>query len=267
MGVVRQPGSALVSAALEARLQINAPGTGDFSQGLFISHCPKECPPIRRACRSRPPGPQEWHLGPAGPGLQAPPVSPPLQVLSQLEACGLVETIHISAAGFPIRVSHRNFVERYELLRRLRPGTAPSQSADEGRSERSPRAEQATLQALFQDILHTLPALAQAAATPGDRAEATPAPVHCGRTKVFMTDSTLELLERGRAQVLEQCARCIQGGWRRHQRRKQERQRQAAVLIQAAIRSWLTRKHIQRLHAAATVIKRAWQKWRVSVDS
>lgn len=30
-------------------------------------------------------------------------VSPPLQVLSQLEACGLVETIHISAAGFPIR--------------------------------------------------------------------------------------------------------------------------------------------------------------------
>uniref|UniRef100_A0A8D1A9H0 Unconventional myosin-XIX n=1 Tax=Sus scrofa TaxID=9823 RepID=A0A8D1A9H0_PIG len=230
----------------------------------------------------------------------------PEEVLSQLEACGLVETIHISAAGFPIRVSHRNFVERYELLRRLRPGTAPSQSADEGRSERSPRAEQATLQALFQDILHTLPALAQAAATPGDRAEATPAPVHCGRTKVFMTDSTLELLERGRAQVLEQCARCIQGGWRRHQRRKQERQRQAAVLIQAAvsqpqaiksrslwctgipipcpahpeplqfsadqviphlrvaaIRSWLTRKHIQRLHAAATVIKRAWQKWRI----
>lgn len=28
---------------------------------------------------------------------------PSLQVLSQLEACGLVETIHISAAGFPIR--------------------------------------------------------------------------------------------------------------------------------------------------------------------
>ncbi|XP_062968111.1 unconventional myosin-XIX isoform X7 [Cynocephalus volans] len=46
------------------------------------------------------------------------------EVLSQLEACGLVETIHISAAGFPIRVSHQNFVERYELLRRLRPCTS-----------------------------------------------------------------------------------------------------------------------------------------------
>ncbi|XP_066219275.1 unconventional myosin-XIX isoform X1 [Saccopteryx leptura] len=188
------------------------------------------------------------------------------EVLSQLEACGLVETIHISAAGFPIRISHRNFVERYELLRRLHPCTSPgpqSPSPNEGCSERSLHAEGATLQPLLQDILHTLPALSRAAATPSDPAEATPAPVHCGRTKVFMTDSTLELLERGRARVLEQCARCIQAGWRRHRHRKQERQRRAALLIQAAIRSWLTRRHIQRLHTAATVIKRAWQKWRI----
>lgn len=77
-----------------------------------------------------------------------------------------------------------------------------------------------------------------------------------------MTESMLELLESRRARVLEQCARCIQCGWRRHQHRKQERQRRAAILIQAAIRSWLTRKHIQRLHMAATIIKRTWQKWR-----
>lgn len=48
--------------------------------------------------------------------------------------------------------------------------------------------------------------------------------------------SQLELLECGRAQVLEQCACCIQGSWRRHQHRKQERQRQAATLIQAGRR-------------------------------
>lgn len=188
------------------------------------------------------------------------------EVLTQLEACGLVETIHISAAGFPIRVSHQNFVERYALLRRLCPRTTSgtqSRSPNKGCSEWNPQAEEATLQPLLQDILRTLPTLTQAAATPGDPAEAMPAPVHCGRTKVFMTDSTLELLEHGRAHVLEQCARCIQGGWRRHQHRKQERQRRAAVLIQAAIRSWLTRKHILRLHTAATVIKRAWHKWRI----
>nr|XP_023445590.1 unconventional myosin-XIX isoform X2 [Dasypus novemcinctus] len=187
------------------------------------------------------------------------------EVLSQLEACGLVETIHISAAGFPIRVSHQNFVERYELLRRLRPHTSSglhSPPPAKGRSGRPPLAEEATLQPLLQDILHTLPALTQAAATPGDPAEAMPAPLHCGRTKVFMTDVTLEVLEHGRAQVLEQCARCIQGGWRRHQHRKQKQQRRAAILIQAATRSWLTRRHIQRLHTAATVIKHAWHKWK-----
>lgn len=75
--------------------------------------------------------------------------------------------------------------------------------------------------------------------------------------------SQLELLECGRAQMLEQCARCIQCGWRQHRLRKQEKQRQAAVLIQAAFRSWLTRKHIRRLHRAATVIKHAWHKWRI----
>uniref|UniRef100_A0A2I2YEB3 Myosin XIX n=1 Tax=Gorilla gorilla gorilla TaxID=9595 RepID=A0A2I2YEB3_GORGO len=184
----------------------------------------------------------------------------------QLEACGLVETIHISAAGFPIRVSHRNFVERYKLLRRLHPRTSSGPDSPypaKGLPERCPHSEEAMLEPLIQDILHTLPVLTQAAAITGDSAEAMPAPMHCGRTKVFMTDSMLELLECGRARVLEQCARCIQGGWRRHWHREQERQRRAVMLIQAAIRSWLTRKHIQRLHAAATVIKRAWQKWRI----
>ncbi|XP_013374789.1 PREDICTED: unconventional myosin-XIX isoform X2 [Chinchilla lanigera] len=181
------------------------------------------------------------------------------EVLSQLEACGLVETIHISAAGFPIRVSHQNFMERYASLRRLRPHTPSglhNLCAARGHSGQLPCSEETTLQTVLRDLLHALPALTRTAATPAD-------PLHCGKTKVFMTESTLELLEGRRAQVLEQCARCIQSGWRRHQYRKQERQRQAAVLIQAAIRSWLTRKHIQRLHAAATVIKRGWQKWRV----
>ncbi|XP_010625074.1 unconventional myosin-XIX isoform X1 [Fukomys damarensis] len=180
------------------------------------------------------------------------------EVLSQLEACGLVETIHISAAGFPIRVSHQSFVERYSLLRRLRPHTPSglhSPCPARGRAGQLPCPEEATLQTVLQDLLHALPPLTRRAATPAD-------PLHCGKTKVFMTESMLELLESRRARVLEQCARCIQCGWRRHQHRKQERQRRAAILLQAAIRSWLTRKHIQRLHMAATIIKRTWQKWR-----
>lgn len=188
------------------------------------------------------------------------------EVLNQLEACGLVETIHISAAGFPIRVSHQNFMERYKLLTRLRPRTSSGLRGlcpAKGSSEQPLCAKEATLQPLLQDILHALPALIQTATTPSDPAKTAQIPLYCGRTKIFMTDSMLELLECGRAQMLEQCARCIQCGWRRHRLQKQEKQRRAAVLIQAAFRSWLTRKHIRRLHIAATVIKHAWHKWRI----
>ncbi|XP_031206887.1 unconventional myosin-XIX isoform X2 [Mastomys coucha] len=188
------------------------------------------------------------------------------EVLNQLEACGLVETIHISAAGFPIRVSHQNFMERYKLLRRLQPRTSSGLTGlgpAKGSSEQPLCAKDTTLQPLLQDVLHALPALIQAAATPSDPAKTTQIPLYCGRTKIFMTDSMLELLERGRAQMLEQCARCIQCAWKRHQLQKQEKQRRAAMLIQAAFRSWLTRKHIRRLHIAATVIKHAWHKWRI----
>ncbi|KAM7088603.1 unconventional myosin-XIX isoform 1-T1 [Ciconia maguari] len=40
------------------------------------------------------------------------------EVLSQLQACGIVEAITISAAGFPIRIPFQSFTERYEILRK-----------------------------------------------------------------------------------------------------------------------------------------------------
>ncbi|XP_044285897.1 unconventional myosin-XIX isoform X2 [Varanus komodoensis] len=39
------------------------------------------------------------------------------EVLRQLEACGIVEAVNISAAGFPVRLSFRSFLERYALLK------------------------------------------------------------------------------------------------------------------------------------------------------
>ncbi|XP_072503026.1 unconventional myosin-XIX isoform X1 [Notamacropus eugenii] len=195
------------------------------------------------------------------------------EVLSQLEACGIVETVHISAAGFPIRVSFQSFLERYNLLRKSHP-TQPRPSSrlpgslltKEPSGQQPISKEDATLQSLIRDILLTLP---PTMATLRDHPEArlSPSPIHCGRTKVFMTDSVLELLEHRRVQTLNKCARCIQFCWRRHQHRKLEKQRWAATLLQAATRSWLTRKRIQRLHAAATSIKRAWRKWRAKMDS
>ncbi|MGH0142569.1 UNVERIFIED_CONTAM: hypothetical protein FKN15_014836, partial [Acipenser sinensis] len=91
--------------------------------------------------------------------------------------------------------------------------------------------------------------------------------VHCGKTKLFMTHSMLELLESVRSQALSRRAFCIQRCWRRYLRRKQARQQRAATRIQAVVRSWLTRRWIARRHKAAQVIQRAWRTWRTLMDA
>uniref|UniRef100_A0AAV2JCW9 Myosin motor domain-containing protein n=1 Tax=Knipowitschia caucasica TaxID=637954 RepID=A0AAV2JCW9_KNICA len=39
------------------------------------------------------------------------------EVILQLEACGIVETIHISAAGFPVRIPFESFIQRYRMIK------------------------------------------------------------------------------------------------------------------------------------------------------
>ncbi|CAB1316883.1 unnamed protein product [Coregonus sp. 'balchen'] len=63
--------------------------------------------------------------------------------------------------------------------------------------------------------------------------------VHCGRTKVFLTNSTLELMEEGRNRVRSQRAFSIQCCWHRHKQRRRHAARRASTLIQAVVRSWL----------------------------
>uniref|UniRef100_A0A1A8U191 vitamin-K-epoxide reductase (warfarin-sensitive) n=1 Tax=Nothobranchius furzeri TaxID=105023 RepID=A0A1A8U191_NOTFU len=91
--------------------------------------------------------------------------------------------------------------------------------------------------------------------------------VHCGRTKVFLTQTTLDLLEDQRKKILSQCAFSIQCCWLRYQRRKRLVRRQSVTLIQAAVRSWLVRKQIQRWNRAAAVIQKTWKKWRALLKS
>lgn len=104
-----EPDPAPASAASEAVHHIGHLGPpGPFLAGTYlISHCPRDCTSTSGASGDSGPHWQGCRRRPLS-GLLAlccrcHPLSPPLQVLSQLEACGLVETIHISAAGFPIR--------------------------------------------------------------------------------------------------------------------------------------------------------------------
>uniref|UniRef100_A0A8C3XRG6 Unconventional myosin-XIX n=1 Tax=Chelydra serpentina TaxID=8475 RepID=A0A8C3XRG6_CHESE len=77
----------------------------------------------------------------------------------------------------------------------------------------------------------------------------------------------LEQLEARRAAVLSEKAFCIQCCWRRFKQRKLSKQRWSATIIQAAVRSWLAKKHFQKMCRAATVIKHAWRKWKARMDA
>ncbi|KAM6906949.1 unconventional myosin-XIX [Xenentodon cancila] len=168
------------------------------------------------------------------------------EVIMQLEACGIVETIHISAAGFPIRISFEGFMQRYGLISKY--SQSGRRSVDweaDGKSTLRQEVEKLLSVVLRHQSCDKLCSL-----------------VHCGKTKVFLTQAMLDLLEDQRRRVLSQCAFSIQCCWLRYQRRRRLAHRQSATLIQAAVRSWLVRKQVQRWNKSAAVIQKNWKKWR-----
>ncbi|XP_078081100.1 unconventional myosin-XIX [Mustelus asterias] len=197
------------------------------------------------------------------------------EILSQLEACGIVETINISAAGFPIRVPYQHFLERYGLLRtywQLDLKTAARfngcSPAKKRKSSSSADGSTEALQFTARDILTNVLAGQNVTSSckPAENRSCNSL-VHCGKTKVFMTHSMLELLESARSQTLSKKALCIQCSWRRYRRRKLARLRRAATIIQAAIRSWLTSRWIKKLHHSAMVLQRAWKTWKIKMEA
>ncbi|XP_029304565.1 unconventional myosin-XIX isoform X2 [Cottoperca gobio] len=176
------------------------------------------------------------------------------EVIMQLEACGIVETIHISAAGFPIRIPFKGFMHRYGLI-------AKYSNFKSGRH--CVEADSDNL--LRQDVEKLLNLVLQHEAFDplhNRDSEKHNSWVHCGRTKVFLTQSMLDLLEDQRKKILSQCAFSIQCCWLRYQHRRRRARQQSATLIQAAVRSWLVRMQLRRWNRAAAVIQNTWRKWR-----
>ncbi|XP_056253122.1 unconventional myosin-XIX isoform X2 [Seriola aureovittata] len=179
------------------------------------------------------------------------------EVIMQLEACGIVETIHISAAGFPIRIPFSSFLQRYGLI------TTFSKLKSETRVDLE--ADSDVLQREVEKLLRVL--LQTHAVDPSHCLGKPNAWVHCGRTKVFLTQSMLDLLEDQRNKILSQCAFSIQRCWLRYQRRRRHARLKSAIVIQAAVRSWLVRREVQRWNRAATVIQDTWRRWRALLKS
>uniref|UniRef100_A0A8C7E343 Unconventional myosin-XIX n=1 Tax=Naja naja TaxID=35670 RepID=A0A8C7E343_NAJNA len=146
------------------------------------------------------------------------------EVLHQLEACGIVETVNISAAGKSL--------------------TPPIEE------------ECDTLQSEVQDILWQVKSI-NPSVKPGET-KSPNLPIFCGKTKVFLTNSMVSIIQR----VLERKTKCWLGmcvcGIRMNFAK-------IGFCNIKAVRQWLARKHFQRLRKAVRIIKQTWKKWKTKM--
>ncbi|KAJ1748397.1 Myosin type-2 heavy chain 1 [Coemansia sp. RSA 1821] len=154
-------------------------------------------------------------------------------VLAQLRACGVLETIRISCAGYPSRLPIPDFILRYGVLL--------------NDSARLPSPEEASVDAYRHLASRIL-----------ERAFDTQDCCQVGLTKVFFRAGMLALIEKQRVERLNAAATAIQSLVRSYQQRTRFlRQRRAACVLQALARCALARRRVRILRdtAAATTIQ------------
>ncbi|XP_075340650.1 unconventional myosin-Va [Odontesthes bonariensis] len=159
--------------------------------------------------------------------LKEPFMFDPKRTVQQLRACGVLETIRISAAGYPSRWTYEEFFSRYRVLLRGPQNQLPAQAR--------------------QALPHIIPDPDQ----------------YCfGKTKVFFRAGQVALLERLRAERLRVAAVIIQShvkGWLA--RLRYTRIFWAAVTIQRYSRGTLARRLALTLRytKAALVIQKTFR--------
>ncbi|TMS04995.1 Unconventional myosin-Va [Larimichthys crocea] len=172
----------------------------------------------------------------------------PVRAVQQLRACGILETIRISAAGFPSRWTYQEFFRRYRVLMKQK----------DVLSDRKQTCKN-VLEKLIQDQ---------------DKYQ-------FGKNKIFFRAGQVAYLEKLRSDKLrmacvriQKTIRCwlarkkylrmkesaitIQRYVRGHQARcyvKFLRRTRAALVIQRNVRMWATRRHYQQQRSAAIVIQ------------
>ncbi|KAJ2900188.1 hypothetical protein MKZ38_002547 [Zalerion maritima] len=155
-------------------------------------------------------------------------------VLSQLRACGVLETVRISCAGYPTRWTYEEFALRYYML-------VPS---TQWTSEIRQMANAILTKAL------------------GSGSEKGMDKYQLGLTKIFFRAGMLAFLENLRTNRLNECAIMIQKNLRaKYYRRIFLDARQSIILVQSVARAFRARKEAQGLRTikAATSIQRVWR--------
>ncbi|KAM7430002.1 Unconventional myosin-XIX [Porites harrisoni] len=195
------------------------------------------------------------------------------QVMAQLNACGVVETIKISAATYPIRISHHEFLKRYSPLLKLSNPTTRSHLShplsSPKKADASPRCP--TVERLkrrcrrrhrssYDHTRHICRSILEIAETDIDESKENTQGkflkgVKLGRSKVFIQEDTMERLEAVRNRCLIKSVVVIQTCWRRHQKRLTRRRVNAAVKIQSVWRGWKAIKNFKKTLKAIKVIQ------------
>ncbi|XP_078360518.1 unconventional myosin-Va-like [Oculina patagonica] len=154
----------------------------------------------------------------------------PQRTIQQLRACGVLETVRISAAGYPSRWRYDEFFSRYCMLLKF-----------EAINRRKPRS---TIELILKTFIKD------------------PDKFQMGKTKIFFRAGQVAYLEKLRADKLRDSCIMIQKNfrcWREH--RLYLRMRQSAILIQAWVRGYLARRLAQDLREkkAAITIQRYYR--------
>ncbi|RKO93119.1 P-loop containing nucleoside triphosphate hydrolase protein [Blyttiomyces helicus] len=137
----------------------------------------------------------------------------PQMVLQQLRACGVLETIRISCAGYPSKSYFEDFADRYTILIHSK--------------ERVEDPKATTLNIVSKILVDE------------DKFQ-------MGLTKVFFRAGQLAFLEKKRKQKLDEVATFIQSKVRRRLAHLHyQRTKSAAIKIQWAVRRWIKRRRAQ----------------------
>ena len=155
-------------------------------------------------------------------------------VLSQLRACGVLETVRISCAGYPTRWTYEEFAMRYYML-------VPSQSWT------------SAIREMANAILKK--ALGQGSNRGLDKYQ-------LGLTKIFFRAGMLAFLENLRTTKLNECAVMIQKNLRcKYYRRKYIEARKSILLLQAWTRGYQARQRAEEVRQikAATALQKVWR--------
>ncbi|XP_065831513.1 unconventional myosin-XIX-like [Oscarella lobularis] len=210
------------------------------------------------------------------------------KVLSQLKACGVMETVEISSLGYSSQMTYAAFVSHYMTL--LPASMRKSLQSDvtemtaplspEPQSSKGKRRSGVVLQSLHNStkvnfkrrgsVLQQQKARSRRQLVTTRLKDATKSLLetqisaakdshYFGYTKVFMRDQLVETLETALERRRSDSASCLQLRWKFLRHRQEKEKRRATIIIQKTLRGLIARRRFQKILASTKLIQRRWK--------